>query len=449
MDSTLQLHQTLDDKLENLASGIKMVHLKVEEEEPNNAKRKREEADEMEDASSSDSSSSSPSSGSDDDSEEEDLNRHKKMKVIEQSKHPQGSESPHASGINVSADLSLAHEALAFFTTLKPGNADMTHTWATTLFNLKLLLNRLSNRDARTDKPTAEVTSQALEAAVTAFSKLERTAEVTEQVRALLAALNDACLKNEVLRVVFYRVRDELESLEMSNPRTALETSGKVLSFKELVDKIASLPSTEKPSRILEALDVIHHVMVEDPHCTRQAEARYSADVVKYWISAIPFQHELGKAYETYASSFAEYSTKIAGRTNQVGWKRLADKLHKLIRRRRKQTKITSCVPPTLSKATTRKRDQLMAINAEATQWRDGNFTLDQLQKNIKGLGEIVSYQAKDWDFLADVNCRLCVNKLIRCSHMIPKEEQREKYLKTLKRWKKKIAAYQELIKRK
>lgn len=60
-----------------------------------------------------------------------------------------------------------------------------------------------------------------------------------------------------------------------------------------------------------------------------------------------------------------------------------------------------------------------------------------------------MSYQAKDWDFLADVNVRLCVNKLIRCSHMIPKEEQREKYLKTLKRWKKKIAAYQELIKRK
>ncbi|KAF4037744.1 hypothetical protein GN244_ATG10191 [Phytophthora infestans] len=240
LKSTLQLHQTLDDKLKNLASGIKLVTLNVREQEKNDAKRKREEVDNEEEATSSDSSSSSSSSSSDDDYEEKDSNRHKKQKRLEASKTP--------SSIIESADQSLAHEALIFFTTLKPGNAEMTHTWTKTLFSLKVLLNHLSALTA--DKPTIEVTSQALEAAVAAFSNIKWTTEFTKQVQALLAALNDACSKNEALRVSFHRVRAELESLEMNNPRSSFwkETMDSDRERHVVGEAALAIPKMHQPS---------------------------------------------------------------------------------------------------------------------------------------------------------------------------------------------------------
>ncbi|KAF1794910.1 hypothetical protein GQ600_22661 [Phytophthora cactorum] len=141
----------------------------------------------------------------DDDKEEEDSNKLKKEKLVEEPKQPKVSESATASDKKESADLSLAHEALTSLSKITRVNNrlqfKMKDQWAETLFNLKLIVNRLSSRDARTtDKPGAEVSARALEAAVVAFRKLEWTPELAKEMRALLAALSDACSKNDVLR---------------------------------------------------------------------------------------------------------------------------------------------------------------------------------------------------------------------------------------------------------
>ncbi|KAG3019558.1 hypothetical protein PC119_g10250 [Phytophthora cactorum] len=70
----------------------------------------------------------------DDDKEEEDSNKLKKEKLVEEPKQPK---------------ITRVNNRLQF---------KMKDQWAETLFNLKLIVNRLSSRDARTtDKPGAEV----------------------------------------------------------------------------------------------------------------------------------------------------------------------------------------------------------------------------------------------------------------------------------------------------
>ncbi|KAG3091426.1 hypothetical protein PI125_g17419 [Phytophthora idaei] len=70
----------------------------------------------------------------DDDKEEEDSNKLKKEKLVEQPKQPR---------------ITKVNNKLQF---------KMKDQWAETLFNLKLIVNRLSSRDARTtDKPGAGV----------------------------------------------------------------------------------------------------------------------------------------------------------------------------------------------------------------------------------------------------------------------------------------------------
>ncbi|KAG3135034.1 hypothetical protein PI126_g18430 [Phytophthora idaei] len=217
--------------------------------------------------------------GSDGQHKEEDSNKLKKEKLVEQPKQPR---------------ITKVNNKLQF---------KMKDQWAETLFNLKLIVNRLSSRDARTtDKPGAGVSARALESAVVAFRKLEWTPELAKEMRALLAALSDACSKNDVLRL-----RAQLESLEMNMPqeKSATTTSTKsldyqVLLFKNLVDQVKNLPRSDR----------VDHVMASDYTGAHQAEVRHSARAVKHWICAIPFRDELGNVYESYANSFAEYCKK-------------------------------------------------------------------------------------------------------------------------------------------
>ncbi|KUF96271.1 hypothetical protein AM588_10007169 [Phytophthora nicotianae] len=207
MDSTLQLQQELHSKLTELADGMKVG------DENKMGKRKRDEKEQEEDASSSDSSSSSSSSSSEDDSdvdEAEDLSKHKMQRVVGQSKQSNARKSATTSDKKDNSDLSLAHDTLAFLSKIRTVDQKIESTiknqWAETLFNLKLILNRLSSRYAHTtDKSTAQVTARALEAAVVAFTMLESTPELAEDVRALFAVLSDACSKNEMLRFYFHR----------------------------------------------------------------------------------------------------------------------------------------------------------------------------------------------------------------------------------------------------
>ncbi|KAG6966984.1 hypothetical protein JG688_00006524 [Phytophthora aleatoria] len=109
----------------------------------------------------------------------------------------------------------------------------------------------------------------------------------------------------------------------------------------------------------------------------------------------------------------------------------------------RKQTTETCHSPPTASKTTKEMQDQLKGIIAQAEQWQDGIFSLNQLDKAVKGFGDIASYQLQFWDSLADFNTGLCVDKLIRCVKFIQKPTHREKYLQILNKLKQSIDKHQ------
>ncbi|ETP21160.1 hypothetical protein F441_05260, partial [Phytophthora nicotianae CJ01A1] len=453
MDSTLQLQQELHSKLTELADGMKVG------DENKMGKRKRDEKEQEEDASSSDSSSSSSSSSSEDDSdvdEVEDSSKHKMQRVVGQSKQSNARKSATTSDKKDNSDLSLAHDTLAFLSKIRTVDQKIESTiknqWAETLFNLKLILNRLSSRYAHTtDKSTAQVTARALEAAVVAFTMLESTPELAEDVRALFAVLSDACSKNEMLRFYFHRARAELESLEMNVSRSISESSGEgtsvsamslddqLLFFQNLVEKVKILPTREKAKHIIEALDVMQHAMANDSHCARQTEVRYSAEVVKNWIGAVPFQDDLGNEFESYAFNLAQYSKKLKGSSNQVGWKRRADNLLIKLNEKRKQSTEKSHAPPTTSKTTRKMMDRLKAIITQVEQWQDGIFALNQLDKAIKEFGEVMSYKSKDWNALADPNSRACMDKLVGCIQFIKKQAHHDKYLKAVNKWKRSV----------
>ncbi|ETL44656.1 hypothetical protein, variant [Phytophthora nicotianae] len=346
MDGTMKLQQDLYDKLQKVASGIKVDDVEVKVKEMNLQKRKREEKYEMDKASSSDSSSSSSSiadSSSEEDDEDEDEemeNEHKKQKV---------SESSGPTDKKGSADLALAHEALSALSTMRPGSFESKDAWAQALFNLKLILNRQSSRDT-TDKPTAEVTARALENAVLMFRNLVWTPECANEVRCLITALSCACSKNEVLRTYYHRVQAQLESLEMNKTaqasgeaKSATPVSARSLRdtaqlLQDLAQKVHIRPESEKAEHIIKALDVMQQVMADDRSYALKPVVRNYVEVVRRWVCELPFRDELGTEYKRFAGKFVEYGKNIHGHYNQVGWQRLATSLLQLVGERRKRS---------------------------------------------------------------------------------------------------------------
>jgi hypothetical protein len=159
----------------------------------NKEKRKRDEQDD-------ESSSSSE--------EEEDMEDKtpKRAKPEEQKEKVDGAPSDRRE----SADLHLAHVALKAINSVKMVNKqvqfDMRDKWPEALFDIKRILKRQATRDVRTtDKSAAEVVARALEAAVAVFKRTGWTTEHAKEVRSVIAALTDACSKNETLRVYFHR----------------------------------------------------------------------------------------------------------------------------------------------------------------------------------------------------------------------------------------------------
>ncbi|ETI51362.1 hypothetical protein F443_05257, partial [Phytophthora nicotianae P1569] len=442
LGSTLQLQQELNNKLKELMSEMKV---KVTKDENNPKKRKPDEKKHEKSTSLSNFSSSWSSSSSEDDDcdGEEEVNKQEKQKLAEGSKQPKVSEFVAANGKRESADLSLAHEALSSLSNMTTDNNilqfKVMDKWAETLFKLKLILNRLSSRNANTpDKPTAEVTSRALEAAVVALRKFDWTPELAEEVRGLLAALSDACSKNETLMVYFHRVRAELESLEMNMPQakpvTIMSTESldvQILHFKKLVQKVQKLPRREKSKCAMEAIELMQHVMAMDHSRTHRTEVRRAAKAVKYWFCAVPFRIELGDVYESFTNKFAGYCKSLKGSKYEGD----VDGMLRVLDTRRRKFKTPA--------KTKRKQDQLKAIIADVEQWQADTFSSSQMASAITRFSSVATYQVKEWDPLADSNSRLCVDKLIRCIHLMPQRSHRDKYLKTLNKCKKSIDTYQ------
>ncbi|EEY54012.1 uncharacterized protein PITG_07704 [Phytophthora infestans T30-4] len=136
MNSTLQLQQKLNEKLQKVVSGMNAEDLKVKEKETHLEKRTRHETDDNDNDSSSDSSSSSSSNDEDD---EEEIDQRKKRKLPEK---------PTLSGKKDSADLSLAHKALDTISKIKVVNRridlEISSQWTKALFDLKLILDHQS-----------------------------------------------------------------------------------------------------------------------------------------------------------------------------------------------------------------------------------------------------------------------------------------------------------------
>ncbi|RLN46177.1 hypothetical protein BBJ29_007647 [Phytophthora kernoviae] len=66
------------------------------------------------------------------------------------------------------------------------------------------------------------------------------------------------------------------------------------------------------------------------------------------------------------------------------------------------------------SQETEEMKDKLTSLLAQVTQWQDGIFALDQLDKVIKSVSEVMSHNTKDWNARADSRVHECVEKLER-----------------------------------
>ncbi|KAG6969969.1 hypothetical protein JG688_00005080 [Phytophthora aleatoria] len=138
--------------------------------------------------------------------------------------------------------------------------------------------------------------------------------------------------------------------------------------------------------------------MASDYTGAHQAEVRHSARAVKHWICAIPFRDELGNVYESYANNI--YNDKknagsAGGDNSRCG----------------------------------------------AVAGRHVSF-FESTGKGHQGIWQRNLLLVKGLGPLADSNSRVCVERLTRCIHLIPQKSHREKYLKTIKKWKKSIDRY-------
>ncbi|POM66020.1 hypothetical protein PHPALM_18183, partial [Phytophthora palmivora] len=191
MDSTMGLQKEVQHKLKKVAAEMKVTDVEDGERD----KRKRTETED--ESSSSDSSSSSSDSSSSDEEEEETVQKKQKKEQLK-TKETEPEETKR------SADLQLAHRCLNVIYDVKAG-ADMTDKWTKAILDIKLILQHQSKCDAyTTDNPAAEVTARSLEAAVSVFRRMGWTVDRAKEVRSLIAALTDACTKNEVLRFFFH-----------------------------------------------------------------------------------------------------------------------------------------------------------------------------------------------------------------------------------------------------
>lgn len=104
------------------------------------------------------------------------------------------------------------------------------------------------------------------------------------EVQSLITALSGACSKNEVLGSYFHRARAELESLKMTIPQSVNVASQKETSkvedqlqtFEQLVKKAQTRQERGNVVHIVQALDVMRHVMAEDTTCAYRDKVRKS-----------------------------------------------------------------------------------------------------------------------------------------------------------------------------
>ncbi|KAE9350327.1 hypothetical protein PF008_g6499 [Phytophthora fragariae] len=443
MDAAMQLQKDLKKKLEQVAAGMQVQEAPAsgEKKEKKEKRQRSEKVKEKQKKEKEGGVCASPSTPPSSEEEEKEVKKKEKKKP-KRAKVDDKEENDSGNG-KMSADLVMAHDALKAILTVKTINKrmqfDAVNVWAEALFDLKRILKHQAGCDASaTDKPAAEVAARALEAAAGVFQKLEWNDEHVKEVRSVIAALTDACSKNEKLRVYFHRVRAQLESLEMSISASATETekSGPrslekgLRNYRVLSSKFQKLSCDEKPACVLGALKVMQEVLKDDTTCAREEELRNSVEIVRGWMSEAPLWNDLAQEYLRFVDSVRSYSKRLG---NQVGWQRLVMSLQDLLGERSMLKKASRS--PRTSKTTTVKQGQLKSLLGQVEEWQDGIFSLDQLDKVMKELNDVVSYNSMDWKPLADPTVRICVEKLRSCIQHVKKNTHRDKRLKTVNRW--------------
>ncbi|CAH0514952.1 unnamed protein product [Peronospora belbahrii] len=465
MDCTMQLQKTLGDRLEKIATGMEVVDVKyAREQDERHDKRKRKEKKHVykeeekgEEGLSLLLHEESTSYVSNEAEEEEEDSRCKKQKreVFEENETR-----VEKNGLKTKKqrnDLLIAHEALTEIMKVKTVNKRMPFesrkSWVIALFNIKRVLKHQSSRsDETTDNVAADVAARALEAAADVFTNLEWTGEHIEDVRSVIAALTDACSKNETLRAAFHRARTQLESLEMSIP-VALEqlsvntkpasarksVEHQLQTYHDLAGDMDAHPPGAKTDQIIKALTAMQQVVAGDVFGVHQIDVRYSTSDVSRWIgeTETPVQNNLLKEYTRYANGIIAYSKNFPSKPKQMEWQRLGTSILTLL-----DEKINSSQPARaihshmrFSSTTKKKQEQLVLAMDQLERMQDGIFSLDQVDKVVKTFSTVVSYQSKDWNPYSDHTVRKGLKMLTACIQMITKKTHRDKRLKTVNKW--------------
>ncbi|CEG50001.1 Protein FAM133 [Plasmopara halstedii] len=392
LDSLIEMEREIQDKMEKIARGIDVIK----------KKGKRKTKDEKETTICSD----------DNFKEKVEQNQVKKQK----------SKALVATNKMKSANLSFAQEILAIFSKVKVVDkefqADTKSLWVKNLNNLQLLLQYQASHDGHTsDNMVVEVTVRALERVVILFQELAWTPERALEVRSLIASLSDTCSRNRVLNTFFHQVRSRLETLRTNilihtekcagDNKTIKPSKDLLQIFQGLVMKIQKLPKTENMKHIFEALRLLRQLMANDVTCSQHIHVKRSAEIVKRWILECPFQNKSGDEYEAFAHNLAEYSKNIHGHVNQVELQRLATNLLHLVVEKRKEPLDNSQLSKNASDGPSKVQSRLQDILVQVEQWQNGVFSLNQLEKAIRNLEEVLSYRSKQWNPLADFDARL------------------------------------------
>ncbi|UIZ22368.1 hypothetical protein KXD40_004792 [Peronospora effusa] len=455
MNRTEQLQQKLQETLEKIATRMEVadVTFTIEKEEEKREKRKRKQ---VKNGNKNEEKMNEVASCV---SQDEDNHKRKKQQrkpVSENEEKKMKEESAKKKKQN--DDLSIANKALTEILKVRTVNKRMQveskNTWVLALFDIKRVLKHQSSHNAQTiDKSALEVVARALNAAIVVFRNLEWTAEHIKEVLSVIAVLTDACSKNETLQSFFHQARVQLESLEMSihAPLTQSSVNTKPASagssldhqlqtYHNLVNDMHTQPPRAKAKRILQALIAIQQVMAGDDLGTHQIDVRHSITDVRRWICETPNQNDLFTEYTRFANGITAYSKMFPDKPKQMEWQRLGASVLTLLDEKTNisQPASTLHLHSRFSTTTSKIQGRLVSVMDQVEQWQDGIFSMNQVDKALKMLNEVVSYKSKDWNPYSDQTVRDCLEKLTTCIKMINREEgktHRDKCLKTLSRW--------------
>ncbi|KAI9983762.1 hypothetical protein PInf_007833 [Phytophthora infestans] len=240
-----------------------------------------------------------------------------------------------------------------------------------------------------------------------------------------------------------------LSKIRKANPNTNAEISRKwvktLLDLKLILTHQSSRdahttdnPAAEVTARALETAVTVLKKFKWTPERAEEASSLIAAltdSCSKNEVLRIYF-HRVRAQLESLEMSIPQH---IREATGVPKFRTEKGKSAKLVEDQKRQAAKTHSQPSKALKVVEEMQDRLEKIIAQAEQWQDGIFSVNQLDKAVKELRDVVSYRLQSWDTLPDLDTGLCADKLIRCIKYIQKPVHREKYLKIVNKLKQKV----------